>query len=335
MNGDSSCRPYLYMLGGSLLFAGMGVLAHAAGETISWQMVALARCSLAFVFSLGLALATGVRLVAFGPRVLWVRSLAGSVSMVCSFYALTHMPVSDVLTITNTFPIWVALLSWPLEGRAPAPSVWLAIVCGLAGVVLIQQPHLADGNWAALIALVSSLFTALAMLGLHNIKGVDVRAIVVHFSGVATVFAALAWIIFDRSSLPSPATPLVPLALLLGVGVLATGGQLFLTQAFTLGEPTRVSVVGLTQVAFAMVLDTAFLGYSFGPLRLLGIALVVAPTAWVILRQPALSMEIEPKVVDGSLRETKRIEPRATKADRALPCVSPAASAVQQVCRRR
>ena len=32
------------------------------------------------------------------------------------------MDLTDVFTITNTFVIWVALLSWPMFGRMPGPS---------------------------------------------------------------------------------------------------------------------------------------------------------------------------------------------------------------------
>ncbi len=279
-----SLSPYLWMLSGSFSFAIMGVIAHSLGETCDWQVIALARCGLALLFALGLVWLHGARLAIWKPGILWVRSLSGSVSMVCTFYCLAHLPVADVLTLTNTFPIWVTLLSWLLEGETPPRSLWLAVLSGVAGVALMQQPHAGDGNWAMLLALISSFFTAVAMLGLHNVKGVDTRAIVVHFSGVATFFALVALFTFDHS--PAPATRLAPwtLLLLLAVGVTATIGQLFLTRAFSAGEPSRVSVVGLTQIVFAMLLDALLLGNHFNPLRLLGITLVIAPTAWMMLQ---------------------------------------------------
>src|SRR5262245_11530267 len=99
------------MLCGCVAFALMGTLAHALGPRCDWQVIALARSGLALTFAAGLAWTAGVRLVFWRPRVLWVRSLAGSVSLVCTFFALTRLPVSDVLTLTNLFPVWVAILS--------------------------------------------------------------------------------------------------------------------------------------------------------------------------------------------------------------------------------
>src|SRR5262249_3574504 len=101
------------MLLGSMAFAVMGTLAHALGSSCDWRIIALARSSLALVFGAVLALTAGVQLVFLRPRTLWMRSIAGSFSLVGTFFALTRLPVSDVLTLTNMFPIWVAVLSWP------------------------------------------------------------------------------------------------------------------------------------------------------------------------------------------------------------------------------
>src|SRR5438477_4738547 len=98
-----------------------------------------------------------------------MRSLAGSLSLIGTFFALTRLPVSDVLTLTNTFPIWVAVLSWPLLRQAPPPQVWISIASGVAGVVLIQQPHFAEGKFAPLVALCAAFFTGISMIGLHRL----------------------------------------------------------------------------------------------------------------------------------------------------------------------
>jgi drug/metabolite transporter (DMT)-like permease len=270
------------MLCGSLSFALMGALTHALGKACDWQVIALTRTALALLFTAGLAWAAGARLVVRGPRSLWMRSLAGSVSLLCSFFALTRLPVSDVLTLTNMFPIWVALLSWPLLGEVPGPRVWISAACGVAGVVLIQQPHLADGNFAALIALLCSFSTALAMIGLNRLQTIDVRAIVAHFSGVSLLFCFGALLVGPRGTVSTDVVEGPILLALLAVGVTATVGQLFLTKAFASGPAAQVSIVGLTQIVFAMLLDRVVWERTFNAETLAGIALVVLPTAWIM-----------------------------------------------------
>jgi drug/metabolite transporter (DMT)-like permease len=259
----------------------MGTLAHGLAADCDWQIIALVRSSLAFLFAATLTRAAGARFVLFTPPILWVRSLAGSVSLVCTFYALTRMPPSEVLTLTNVFPLWVALLCWPLYGRRPTGGLLLALACGLAGVVLIQQPRFAEGNFGAVIALTASFATAVAMLGLNRLSGIDPRAIVVHFSGISALACVACFFVFETHfSLALPGGK--ALLMLLGVGVSATTGQLFLTKAFAAGPPTRVALVGLTQIPLAMLLDVLVWGHAFGPSTLIGTLLVLGPTAWVM-----------------------------------------------------
>jgi drug/metabolite transporter (DMT)-like permease len=282
---ENSGRPYLWMLGGCLFFTLMGAGTHALRSSCDWQVIALVRSLLALVLATLFTVAAGEKLVFLKPRTLWLRSVAGSVSQVSTFYALTHLPVSDVLTLTNMFPIWVAFLSWPLLGEPPPGHTWLAVVSGVAGVVLIQQPHIADGNFAALIALMASFFTAIAMLGLHRLQGIAPGAIVVHFSVVSSAFCLVSFFVFDRTVDTSGSAESRSLLLLGGVGITATIGQLFLTKAFAGGSPAKVSVVGLTQVVMAMVLDVVLFDRSFSPTTLVGSVFIVVSSAWVMLRQ--------------------------------------------------
>lgn len=280
---DPTARPYLWMLVGAVSFAGMSTLVAALGERCDWQLIAIIRTFLAMVFAAGLARSAGVRLVFFRPPVLWMRSLSGSMSLVLTFFSLTRLPTTEVLTLTNMFPIWVALLSWPLLGLRPERGLWLAVMCGVAGVALMQQPEIAQGNYYWLAALASSLFSALALIGLHKLSYIDPRAVVAHFSAVSLLICIAAWFIFPRRTdhLTVDATLIV---MLIGVGVTATTGQILLTKAFATGHPGRVSVVGLSQVGFGMVLEVIFVGRDYNLLTLAGIVLVLIPTAWVLLR---------------------------------------------------
>ncbi|MBL9125921.1 MAG: DMT family transporter [Planctomycetaceae bacterium] len=286
----ATARPYLWMLLAAVAFAGMAAFARTLAPHLDWRLIALVRSGMALVFAVGLVHASGARLVFWRPWTLWMRSLAGSVSMVCTFYALAQkLPLAEVLTISNVFPIWVALLSWPLLGEIPGLSVWLAIVVGLSGVVVLERPQSLDGNAAAAVVLLGSVFTAIAMLGLHRLQHLSARAVVAHFSGVAMLTCGT----LVLCNLPTVAArsqfSVSVVFLLLGLGVCATVGQIFLTKAFAAGPPAKVSVVALTQVAFALALDMVFWRHRFDGWDLAGIALVVAPTIWLLVSRPAIA----------------------------------------------
>lgn len=284
---EQTKRAYAFMLASSLSFALMGALSHAAGERCDWQVVAVARSSLAFILTLTLSLSAGVRLVLFKPALLWMRSIAGSFGVLFAFYALTHLPISTSITLTNTVPVWVTLLAWPVLGQRPRAGMWAAIAVGLAGVVLIQRPESTGDRLAGALALGNALSTSVSMIGLNRLGGVDARAVVTHFSGVATVFTFTFMLLsggrVDYNALRDTTT----LALLCGVGLTATVGQLTMTKAFaSAGSPSKVSVVGLMQIVFALLFDLLLWHRRFDALVLLGIALVVGPSAWLMLRNP-------------------------------------------------
>lgn len=280
-----SFAPYLWMLGGCFFTAWMGLLAHLLKDTCDWRLVALARSSIAFVLAFVLARLSGAHLVLWRPSALWLRGCASSVSLLCTFFALAQLPTSEVMTLTNTLPIWVALLSWPLLRVKPSLSVWVAAVCGVCGVALIQAPHFnVDGKATSAVALslTAALTSAVAMLGLHRLKELHPWAVVVHYSGTATLFVLASWAIGGPPNLGGLAEKKTVL-LLLAVGVAATLGQLCVTRAFTSGSPTHISVVGLMQIVFALGLDLLFEGSNVRLVTLAGIALVLTPTAWMMI----------------------------------------------------
>lgn len=284
---------YFHMLWASLGFAVMAALSHRAGEFCDWQLVVVARASVAFFFSLLIAKLSGVKLVFFSSNVLWLRSLAGSASMLCNFYALAHLPVSDTLTLMNTAPIWVTLLLWLVFKQKPTTSILIAVFTSVAGIVLIQQPHFQSGKFACFMALSGAFFTSIAMLGLNRLQHIDPRAIVVHFSGVASLATLTFLLLTNRKDYSAQVGDAATLGLLVMVGLAGVVGQMGMTLAFAKGQASRVSVVALSQILFGLAFDLAFWGHAVNAVSLLGMILVIVPTGWIILgKTPQQSREL-------------------------------------------
>ena len=127
------------------------------------------------------------------------------------------------------------------------------------------------------------------MLGLNRLQSIDPRAIVAHFSGVSSVATALLFAFTAQSATNAPDARTIALLLLVGLtGVL---GQYGLTLAYTRGYAPRVAVVTLSQVLFALVLDVAIWQRRINAISLLGMMLVVAPTAWLLLGKGRVEAE--------------------------------------------
>ena len=81
---------------------------------------------------------------------------------------------------------------------------------------------------------------------------------------------------------------------------------MLLTRAFAFGNPSRVAVVSLSQIVFALVPDVLIFKHPPHPGSLLGIVLITAPTAWVMLH--ARHPEQEEQEEERRLRMRDRAE---------------------------
>jgi drug/metabolite transporter (DMT)-like permease len=213
--------------------------------------------------------------------------------MLCNFYALAHLPVSDTLTLMNTTPIWVTLLLWLIFGQRPALGIICAVVISVVGIALIQQPHFHGGKFACLMALCGAFFTSIAMLGLNRLKHIDPRAIVVHFSGIASIATMLFLLLTNRKDYSAQLGNKSALALLIMVGAAGVAGQIGMTRAFAKGQASRISVIALSQILFGLGFDVLFWNRSVNLISLFGMVLVIAPTSWLILgRAPQQSHDL-------------------------------------------
>lgn len=284
---------YLLMLASAVAFSSMSASAVGLKGRVDWRAVAVARSSLAFLFTFSIARALGVRLVWPGPKTLWVRSLTGSMGMLCTFFALSHLAISESVTLLNTFPLWVAVLSWPVLGLRPTVGVWVAIGVGMAGIVVIainrdeEAALLTHRELAMVLALLAAFSTSVVMMGLNRLRHLDPFAIAVHFAFISTL-ACAGYAVFTSYGEPLRLDGLsqpVTWLLLLGVGGFATLGQLLMTTAFQHGPPDRLATIGLTQTVFALGYDLLFWGHSLNGPLVVGVVLVSAPAAWLVARR--------------------------------------------------
>jgi hypothetical protein len=292
------------MLIGSFFFAVMALLAESLADQFTYPWITFARSGVATALALFLAVAGGAKLVFLKPRSLWARSISGWAAMICGFYALTHYDAEIVLALTNMYPLWVALLSWPMLGKIPARPTWFALGVSCLGVWLVYSSgndtslkaasHSYNPQLAIPSAILAGILSGVALINLHRVKELDTRSVVTHFSGVATTLSLMVWLIVPLDP-PTRAYDQSSLVRLIFIGVAATIGQLCLTMAFSRGAPARVSVVGLSQVAVAVVVKGVLEGRIPTVGSLVGMTLIVAATIWVILASDASPNSSDPK----------------------------------------
>jgi drug/metabolite transporter (DMT)-like permease len=284
----SADRPLLglsFMLAASASFVLMNAMTAALGRAgVPWELASFARASMGFAFALGFARMRGVSLTISNHRVMWTRSLAGSTSMLLTFFSLTHMPLADATALLNTTPLWIAILAWAMVGERPGRSVAAAISVAIVGVWFVQQPAFERGQWVGLVALAAGATSALSMVSLRRLGNETPEAVVVHFSAVASGFTLLAVVTraAREGGLRAPHGWAAWL-MIIGVGVSATMGQLAMTRAYSLDRAARVGAAGWAQVILALLLDGLVRARWPERSATVGIALLLAAGALLIV----------------------------------------------------
>ena len=301
----SNNQGILLMVFGGFAFATMGALTHELGQYCDWLLIAFFRMLMSFIIAFALALRAGVNPFVLTNKILWLRSLVGSSAMLATFYAITKLPISEVAVITETRPIWVAIVAGYILGETAGKKVWLSIIFGMIGVILVEQPRILEQNFAGLLALYAAFGGAVVMICLRKLKDLDLRIIITHFSGTATIITLITIFsvrgevdlsVFENTTL---------ILMLLGVGIFGTIGQIAMTKAFSIGEAPSVASAGFVKVGFAAGYDLLIWNYVFNASTIVGTALILLSTGWLFSRKK--SSKAQGTVANDELSASKSL----------------------------
>lgn len=269
-----SLRGPLLMLGAALSFSVMGLLVKRVGQQVPALEAVFVRSLVTLLIVSLLAWRGHVPLRGHRPGLLLLRALTGTVAIIMLFWALTRLPVADAMLLNQATPIFVLPLAAIFLGeRLRLAAVALALGA-LVGAVLVIRPSGTVVNVAGLVALGSALFAAFAYVLLRRLApGEHAVTIVFWYACVSTLLPI-------PLMLPGFVWPGATAWLtLVGVGAMATSGQLLLTAAYRHGEAGRLAVIGSTAAVFGAVWDLAFFGHVPGLLTVVGAGLLLGCSA--------------------------------------------------------
>ncbi len=285
----------LWMVLAAFLFASMGVCVKVASAHFSSAELVFYRGLIGMGLLWLLARSQGVRLATRYPAMHAWRSLVGVTALGCWFYAIAHLPLATAMTLNYMSSIWIAaflvggaLLWWrPDAGpAAPRPAsqapLVLTVLAGFAGVLMLLRPGLdAPGGqqgFAGMVGLLSGMAAAMAYLQVVTLSriGEPETRTVFYFALGSTLAGAGAMLLTGTSPWPG----WVASAWLLPIGVLAAGGQLCMTRAYSRsGSQRGTLVVASLQycgIAFGALYGVLLFGEQIALLGWAGMALIVA-----------------------------------------------------------
>jgi len=221
-----------------------------------------------------------------------LRCVAGFTAMLSWFTASRGLNVGELSVLTRLQPIFVGLAAPWLLGRSEraGPGVWLATGLGLLGCVVMVGPDVTgfqlDRLGSAGLALLAAAASALAHVCLRAIGATDdPRTTVLWFQLAVGGFAAT---LVGLTGLELRVPELAQLPVLLGIGLLAVGGQLLLTAAYRAGRAQRVATASYVGPVLGFLFDGVVFGVVPAIPSVLG-AVIVVGAGVLLLRFTARS----------------------------------------------
>ncbi len=183
-----------------------------------------------------------------------LRITFSTLEVACFYWAVSYMPLADVMTYYLAGPIYVAAFAalW-LGERIDKPRM-LAIACGFIGVLIALRPSTATLSLPALIALAGSVFYSLLMITTRKLRETHDATLVLGQILGSLVFglvaAPLAWVT------PSP----LDLAGLFLLGIVSMTAHVCVNRSLKIAPASVVAPYQYTLIVWAIVLGYLFFG---------------------------------------------------------------------------
>lgn len=275
--------PYICILASALCFSIMSVAGNVLSSYFSWIEVAYFRVLPTFILTVLLSLFYNGRVLVIANKSLWYRSVFGTLALLCTFYSLSRLNPSEVVTLSATTPIWISLIMILVFSEKSSYALWVFVLMAFIGVYIMEHPQFEKQSFPILVAFSGAILTGLAMISLSFCSDITPITVVSHYSIVS--FVTLQFLlIFKGGTLPIKfSTPFSEhLILFLILGVTGTLGQILLTVAYGLGKPQWISIVGLSQVVFTTFLEILFKKTSISLNLLIGMVIIIISVIGVV-----------------------------------------------------
>jgi drug/metabolite transporter (DMT)-like permease len=205
-----------------------------------------------------------------------------SVVMLSSFaFALRDLPLSEAYSLFFVAPLLVTALAVPLLGERVGWRRWLAVLIGLAGVLVVLRPDAARmanlGSAAVLVAAISYALSAISVRVLGRTE--STQSMVFWMITLLTLFAVAAgwnaWINVRLEHWP----------ILLMLSISGALGQYAITEAFKRSDASIVAPFDYTALIWGMGFDALIWKTTPDHRMLLGASIIIASGLYLMLRE--------------------------------------------------
>ena len=263
------------MCGAILSFIFMAVAARSAQAELSSLQLMAWRSVIGFFIVLALLAFSArgfVQIIPTRPDLHIVRNVFHFAGQNLWLYGVMLIPLSQLVALEFTMPIWVALLAPLVLGEALTRRGVFAAVLGFIGVLIVAQPGVAPLNSGHLAAFVSAIAFALNIMFTKKIMRYDSVLCVLFW--MTTLQAAMGFLLGLWFGLAWPSLAVLPAVAVVGVAGLTA--HLSLTHALALAPASLVAPMEFLRLPLIAVVGMWLYGEALDLLVFVGAAVIFA-----------------------------------------------------------
>lgn len=269
----------MFIILSALCFAFMNMFVRMAGDLPAVQK-SFFRNLVAFIIALAMMVRhkETFQVEKGNWKFMFLRAIFGTSGILCNFYAVDHLVLSDASMLNKMSPFFVILFSFLILKEKLTP-IQVTAVCGaFIGSLFIIKPTFLNMNlMPSLIGLCGGLcagiaYTMVRVLGQRGQKGVSV---VLFFSGFSCL-VTLPYLLLNYHTMT-----MWQGIVLLGAGVAAAGGQFAITAAYYHAPAREISVYDYSQIIFSAIIGFVLFHQIPDRFSVLGYVIIIGMAVWM------------------------------------------------------
>lgn len=177
-----------------------------------------------------------------------IRALAALMGGYATFYAVATIPLTLVVAITFTAPIFASLFSFMSLHESVTRQKLISYGLGIIGMLIILRPNIESDSIGILAAIVASIMTAIAFVSVKKLSALDAPYTIIAFPfalllPISTIVAICDW--------STPSLEQLPLILLMGLSLIIS--QFCMVKAFSYADASRLLPIDFTKLIFTSI----------------------------------------------------------------------------------
>ncbi len=267
-----------------MITAGIGytlasVCTRELSSDYSTAQLAFMRAVIAIGFVAPLILRNGISVMKTDVFPLHLlRSIFTYGGMMCWFYAVSVVPISDYTALLYFQPIFTILFAIFILRETAGPGTWVAVAAAFAGALIILRPGFQDISLGMIAAIATAVLFAGVNTCMKFLSRTESAAVMVAYVSILMlVLSAIpAWFYWtDPVLADAPA--------ILGVGIFALMGQYAITRAISAADARVVQPFDFSRLITAALLGWIVFGETSDAYTWAGALVIFCASYYVIV----------------------------------------------------